>query len=65
MLTDNREAINRKAGLSIEIAKIGIRDSQKPRNLDSKLFTTILESVVNDPTIDVIVEVIGGIEPAF
>ncbi|MCE9560304.1 MAG: homoserine dehydrogenase, partial [Armatimonadetes bacterium] len=65
MLTDNRDAINRKAGLSIEIAKIGIRDSQKPRNLDSKLFTTNLESVVNDPNIDVIVEVIGGIEPAF
>lgn len=64
MLLDNAEAITRKAGMAIEVKKIGIRDSAKPRNLTASLFTTDLESIARDPEIDVIVEVMGGLEPA-
>jgi homoserine dehydrogenase len=64
MLQDNREAISRKVGCGIELAKIGIRDADKPRLLPADQFTTDLESVVDDPSIDVILELIGGIEPA-
>lgn len=64
MLQDNREAITRKIGLGFEIVRIGIKDSAKPRALKSDIFTCDLESIVNDPTIDVILELIGGVDPA-
>src|SRR5471030_825940 len=64
MLQDNREAIARKMGLEFEVARIGIRDSGKTRTIDSQYFTSDLLSIVDDPTIDVILELIGGVEPA-
>lgn len=64
MLQDNSEAISRKIGWPIELAKIGIKDATKPRMLPAEQFTTDLDSVVDDPSIDVILELIGGIEPA-
>ena len=50
---------------SLEISKVGVR-SLKPRdvNLPKSIYTTDLNSIVNDPDIDIIVEVIGGLEPA-
>ncbi len=50
---------------TLEIAKVGVR-SLKPRSIDlpDSLFATDLASIVTDPDIDIIVEVIGGLEPA-
>ncbi|MCA1903780.1 MAG: homoserine dehydrogenase [Cyanobacteria bacterium KgW148] len=50
----------------IEIVRIGVRDATKPRSvgLDPQTFTTDLASIVNDPSIQIIVEVMGGLEPA-
>jgi homoserine dehydrogenase len=64
MLQDNKAAIQRKVGLPLEVAKIGIKDAAKPRILPNDVFTTDLDSIVDDPTIDVILELIGGVEPA-
>ncbi|MEA2554664.1 MAG: homoserine dehydrogenase, partial [Fimbriimonadaceae bacterium] len=55
----------RKIGVPIEIARIGIRDSEKPRIAPSELFTADLGSIVDDPTIDVVLELMGGLEPAL
>ena len=50
---------------SIEISKVGVR-SLKSRAVDlpESIFTTDLDSIVTDPDIDIIIEVIGGLEPA-
>ncbi|WP_066425940.1 homoserine dehydrogenase [Anabaena sp. 4-3] len=50
----------------IEIYRVGVRSLDKPRdvNLPSEVITADLESIVNDPEIDIIVEVMGGLEPA-
>ncbi|NJL09935.1 MAG: homoserine dehydrogenase [Calothrix sp. SM1_7_51] len=50
----------------IEITKVGVRSLDKPRtvNLPEKVLTTDLDSIVTDPEIDIIVEVMGGLEPA-
>ena len=50
----------------LEIAKIGVRSLDKPRDIDlpADRFTTDLEAIVTDPDIDIIIEVIGGLEPA-
>jgi homoserine dehydrogenase len=64
MLVDNRESISRKIGREIDITRIGIRDQNKERALDQSHFTTDLASIVSDPNIDVVVELIGGVDPA-
>ena len=50
----------------IEIARVGVRSLNKQRDvaIDPNIVTDDLESIVNDPAIDIVVEVIGGIEPA-
>jgi len=64
MLQDNREAITRKVGMAMEVVRIGIKDPAKSRDLPDDIFTTDLQSIVDDPTIDVILELIGGVDPA-
>jgi homoserine dehydrogenase len=64
MLKDNQESIFQRTGVTIEIAKVGVRDINKKREIPSEFLTTDLESIVNDPHIDVILELMGGVEPA-
>jgi homoserine dehydrogenase len=51
---------------ALEIAQVGVRDLNKPRpvELPAAVLTTDLEAIVTDPTIDIVVEVMGGLEPA-
>jgi homoserine dehydrogenase len=51
---------------SVEIQRVGVKSIDKPRavNLASELVTTDLDAIVTDPEIDIIIELIGGIEPA-
>ncbi|MDZ8110251.1 MAG: homoserine dehydrogenase [Nostoc sp. DedQUE12a] len=50
----------------IEIYRVGVRSLNKPRTveLSTDVVTTDLEAIVNDPAVDIIVEVMGGLEPA-
>ncbi|MCL6435255.1 MAG: homoserine dehydrogenase [Leptolyngbyaceae cyanobacterium HOT.MB2.61] len=50
----------------LEIYRVGVRSLAKPRTVDlpTELLTTDLESIVTDPNVDIVVEVIGGLEPA-
>jgi homoserine dehydrogenase len=51
---------------SLELYRVGLRSPSKPRtvNLPAESITTDLDSIVTDPDVDIVVEVIGGIEPA-
>ncbi len=50
----------------IEIYRVGVRSPDKPRavNLPAAVITTDLESIVTDPEISIVVELMGGLEPA-
>jgi len=50
----------------IELARVGVRNLDKPRPVEipQEKLTTDLDAIVNDADIDIIVEVIGGLEPA-
>ena len=50
----------------LQIAKVAVRDLNRPRpiELDASLLTTDPQAVVDDPNVQVVVEVMGGIEPA-
>ena len=64
MLQDNRESISKKIGMDFEVVRIGIRDASKPRSLPASMFTQDLQSIVDDPNIDVVLELMGGVDPA-
>lgn len=66
LLATRHVDIRATTGIELEVAKVAVRSTSKTRSegLDTSLLTTDAESVVNDPEIDLIVEVIGGIEPA-
>jgi homoserine dehydrogenase len=50
----------------LELHKVGVRSLDKARSVDlpPDRLTTDLESIVTDPEIDIVIEVIGGLEPA-
>lgn len=50
----------------LEIHKVGVRSLDKPRSVEfpPDRLTTDLESIVTDPEVDIVVEVMGGLEPA-
>ncbi|MCB1038907.1 MAG: homoserine dehydrogenase [Acidimicrobiales bacterium] len=55
-----------RTGVTLEVAKVAVRSltRKRPVHLDESVLTRDAAEVVADPSIDVIVEVIGGIEPA-
>lgn len=51
---------------AVELYRVGLRSPDKPRSvaLPPEAVTTDLNAIVTDPNVDVVVEVIGGLEPA-
>lgn len=52
----------------VEIKKIAVRNINKKRNidgLDESIITANPEEIVNDSEIDIVIEVMGGVNPAF
>jgi homoserine dehydrogenase len=62
----NADLISARAGVAVEIGRIAVHNLSKERDVDvpADVFTNDAEAVVNDPNVDVVVELIGGIEPA-
>lgn len=58
--------ITERTGITLEVASVAVRNVSRDREvtLADGVLTRDAFAVVNDPNIDVIVEVIGGIEPA-
>lgn len=66
LINDQALEIARTTGAAIAIKKILVRDISVPRqDAPAEIFTDDYEDIVNDPEINTIVELIGGIEPAF
>lgn len=63
LLADAAE-LSTRAGVKIELARIAVRTIKPYEGINPALFTTDPFSIVNDPEIDLVIEVIGGIEPA-
>ena len=62
--TDNGDFAAR-AGAELVLTKIAVRDLKKTRaEINPALFTSDAESVVSDPAISIVIEVMGGINPA-
>lgn len=54
-----------RSGATLELTKVAVRNiSTKRDHVSASIVTTDASSVVNDPSIDIVIEVMGGIEPA-
>jgi homoserine dehydrogenase len=65
-LAEHADDIARRAGVRLAIARVAVRDLDRERNvpLSREVFTTDGVSIVDDPEIDVVLELLGGLEPA-
>lgn len=66
LVAQQADAIERRTGIRLEITRVAVRNLGKARSVDlaPEAFTHDAADVVADPDVDVVVEVIGGIEPA-
>ena len=66
VLQRNAEEIERRAGRAINLLVASVRDLNKPRDIDISAVTLTLdnESIVNNPEVDIVVELIGGTDLA-
>jgi homoserine dehydrogenase len=65
VLRRNAEEISRRAGREIRVVRAAVRNLEKARAMAGDLpLSTNPFDVVDDPEIDIVVELIGGLEPA-
>lgn len=65
ILSRQREEMPRKLGAYVEITKVLVRDKGKERpGMDSSLFTEDWKEILADREIQIVIELMGGIEPA-
>src|SRR6185437_4392813 len=66
LLSENARYFTERLGVPLEVRRILVRDLEKERvsECDRRILTTSPEAVIDDPAIDLVVEVMGGEEPA-
>ena len=66
ILRDKKALLSEKTGLDINIRKICDQDitSKRSVSVDKSLLTRNPKDIIEDPQIDIMVELIGGINPA-
>ena len=66
ILIKNKEEIMKRSGYEIEVSKILVRSLDKYRGVEvsNDILTTNFDDIINDDSIKIVVEVMGGIEPA-
>lgn len=59
-------AIASKTGLDLELRRLAVRDLSKPRDFEypAGLLTADPRKVIEDPTVQLVVELMGGLDPA-
>lgn len=67
ILEKNSEKIKNKVGTDVKIEKILVRNLKKKRDveIEEALLTDQVDEIINNPNIDIVVELIGGEEPAY
>ncbi len=67
VLREKNSSLGRRLGRSIVLARVLVRDLNKARavSIPSALLTTTAADVIDSPDVDLVVEVLGGVDPAF
>lgn len=66
LVEQQADVIEARTGIRLQVSSVAVRNLSRERDvvLSDGVLTRDAHAVVNDPTVDLIVEVIGGIEPA-
>jgi homoserine dehydrogenase len=66
ILTEKKRMLSDKIGMEINIKKICDKDLSSPRNIsvDKSLLSKNMGDILDDPQIEIVVELIGGLQPA-
>jgi homoserine dehydrogenase len=66
LISEQADDLAARVGAPVELAGIAVRrlGLERDADLPAELFTTDAEELVSRPDVDVVIEVIGGIEPA-
>lgn len=65
VLDKNAHEITNKAGAVIEVKSVLVRNVNKSRNIAGDfMLTDNIDDIINDPEIKIVIEVMGGIDPA-
>lgn len=66
LIAEQADAVELRTGLRLEVTRVAVRNLAKARpvQLPEGCVTHDAGGVVNDPDVDVVVELVGGIEPA-
>lgn len=65
-LIGDADAISSKTGLTFDVRRVGVQNlgKERPFSFTDGLLTDQLAEVVDDPSVDLVVEVMGGLDPA-
>ncbi len=66
VLDENKDDIARRTGLQFEVVHVCVRDLKRPRKMDLSGVPLTADplAVVNNPSVEIVVEVMGGLDPA-
>src|SRR6476646_11327544 len=66
LLTEQKDDLTARVGVPVELVGVGVRRLDAPRDIElpDGLLTTDVAGLVTREDVDLVVEVIGGIEPA-
>ena len=66
LVAEQAGAVEARTGLRLQVTRVAVRNLSRERDVEvaEALLTRDADAVVGDPDVDVVVEVIGGIEPA-
>jgi len=67
VLATKKDLIRRQVGASVDLRGVLVKDQNKPRSyeLSKDLFVNSIEDLIQNPEVDIVVEVIGGEYPAL
>lgn len=64
VMLEQADHLEKRSGIRLELKKVLVRDAAKARTIPSSLMTTRPEDIIDNPDIQIVVELIGGLDPA-
>jgi len=64
LLREHADQIAARLGARLELGPVAVRDPDRARDVDLPVVTDDARKVVGDPDVDIVVEVMGGLDPA-
>ena len=64
LLQEHRDDIAARLGAELAVGPVAVRDPDRARDIAVERLTTDPAQVVDDPDVDIVVEVMGGVDPA-